>query len=205
VPLCPPQIPHGQTRDRTRASAVGGRRLTARAMARPFLSLQRKWVSRSVGRFTRHTSVQVLPACACTGVGTLRAYRTDVRKSSALCLWVSRFYLRHDFQKFLQRLRGHNSDVRGYRQCGQHNSHCCLCKTALLLSRTPHTTSAVSCCTYFQFQPVYLLRPGQPLCFIFNTRSRACITTQARYRTQQKQITKCHRGFLCCLQIRSSQ
>jgi hypothetical protein len=25
VPLCPPQIPHGLTRDRTRASAVGGR------------------------------------------------------------------------------------------------------------------------------------------------------------------------------------
>jgi hypothetical protein len=29
VPLCPPQIPHELTRDRTRASAVGGRRLTA--------------------------------------------------------------------------------------------------------------------------------------------------------------------------------
>jgi hypothetical protein len=29
VPLCPPQIPHGLTRDRTLASAVGGRRLTA--------------------------------------------------------------------------------------------------------------------------------------------------------------------------------
>jgi hypothetical protein len=29
VPLCPPQIQHGLTRDRTRASAVGGRRLTA--------------------------------------------------------------------------------------------------------------------------------------------------------------------------------
>jgi hypothetical protein len=29
VPLCPPQIPHGLTRDRTRASEVGGRRLTS--------------------------------------------------------------------------------------------------------------------------------------------------------------------------------
>jgi hypothetical protein len=29
VPLCPPQIPQGLTRDRTRASAVEGRRLTA--------------------------------------------------------------------------------------------------------------------------------------------------------------------------------
>jgi hypothetical protein len=37
VPLCPPQIPHGLTRDRTRASAVRGRRLTAWTMARPYL------------------------------------------------------------------------------------------------------------------------------------------------------------------------
>jgi hypothetical protein len=37
VPLCPPQIPHGLTWDRTRASAVEGRRLTAWAMARPFV------------------------------------------------------------------------------------------------------------------------------------------------------------------------
>jgi hypothetical protein len=29
VPLCSPQIPYGLTRDRTRASAVGDRRLTA--------------------------------------------------------------------------------------------------------------------------------------------------------------------------------
>jgi hypothetical protein len=29
VPLCLPQIPHGLTRDRTRASTVRGRRLTA--------------------------------------------------------------------------------------------------------------------------------------------------------------------------------
>jgi hypothetical protein len=36
VPLCPPQMPHGLTWDRTRASAVGGRRLTARAMARAY-------------------------------------------------------------------------------------------------------------------------------------------------------------------------
>jgi hypothetical protein len=35
VPLCPPQIPHGLTWDQTGASAVGGRRLTAWAMARP--------------------------------------------------------------------------------------------------------------------------------------------------------------------------
>jgi hypothetical protein len=36
VPFCSPQIPHGPTRDRTRASAVRGRQLTAWAMTRPF-------------------------------------------------------------------------------------------------------------------------------------------------------------------------
>jgi hypothetical protein len=35
APLCPPQIPHAQTRARTRAVAVGSQRLTAWAMARP--------------------------------------------------------------------------------------------------------------------------------------------------------------------------
>jgi hypothetical protein len=35
VPLCPPQISYGLIRDRTRASAVRGRRLTAWAMVRP--------------------------------------------------------------------------------------------------------------------------------------------------------------------------
>jgi hypothetical protein len=35
VPLCPPQIPHGLTRPRTRSSAVRGRWLTTWAMARP--------------------------------------------------------------------------------------------------------------------------------------------------------------------------
>jgi hypothetical protein len=36
VPLCPPQIPRGLTRDRTRASAVVGRRLTAWTMVGPY-------------------------------------------------------------------------------------------------------------------------------------------------------------------------
>jgi hypothetical protein len=35
VPLCPPQIPHDLTWARTRAAAVGSRRLTTWAMARP--------------------------------------------------------------------------------------------------------------------------------------------------------------------------
>jgi hypothetical protein len=36
VPLCPPQIPHDLTWVRTRAAAVGSRRLTAWVMARPY-------------------------------------------------------------------------------------------------------------------------------------------------------------------------
>jgi hypothetical protein len=39
VLLCPPQIPHGLTRDRTRASAVRGRLLTAWDMALPSLMI----------------------------------------------------------------------------------------------------------------------------------------------------------------------
>jgi hypothetical protein len=35
APLCPPQIPHDQTRARTRAAAMGRQWLTAWAMARP--------------------------------------------------------------------------------------------------------------------------------------------------------------------------
>jgi hypothetical protein len=44
VPLCTPQIPHGPTRVRNRASAVRSRQLTAWAMSRP-----KRW-------FTRHSS-----------------------------------------------------------------------------------------------------------------------------------------------------
>jgi hypothetical protein len=47
VPFCPPQNPHGLTRDRTRASAVRGRRLTAWAMAQP------KYTSRKAGSWCR--------------------------------------------------------------------------------------------------------------------------------------------------------
>ena len=46
VPLCPPQIPHGQTRDRNRASTVRGRRLTAWAKSRP--------ISQHNSKFKRH-------------------------------------------------------------------------------------------------------------------------------------------------------
>jgi hypothetical protein len=36
VPLCPPQIPHDQTRARTQATVIGSQRLTGGAMTRPW-------------------------------------------------------------------------------------------------------------------------------------------------------------------------
>jgi hypothetical protein len=40
MPLCPPQIPYDLTWDRTRAVSVGSRRLTAWAMARPYICVR---------------------------------------------------------------------------------------------------------------------------------------------------------------------
>jgi len=89
------------------------------------------------------------------------------------------FYFRRYFQKCLQRLRGHNSDVCGYRQCGQHNSSCCLSKIALWPSRT----HAAHRRHYFLLHllPIPSSRfisfvMPQTRCFIFNTRSRPYIT-----------------------------
>jgi hypothetical protein len=45
APLCPPQIPHGMTWDRTRAASVVSQRLTAWAMARPKTGLLAQWSS----------------------------------------------------------------------------------------------------------------------------------------------------------------
>jgi hypothetical protein len=42
APLCPPQIPHDQTRARTRAAAVGSQRLTAIQVIVRLLPLQLK-------------------------------------------------------------------------------------------------------------------------------------------------------------------
>ena len=54
VPLCPPQIPHGLIWDRTRVSAVRGRRTTVWAMARPVSSLSTYFVFRVQVTSLRH-------------------------------------------------------------------------------------------------------------------------------------------------------
>jgi hypothetical protein len=56
VPLCPPQIPHGLTRDRTRASVMGCRRLTAWAMARRHSELLMEYLTRQEVCAERKTS-----------------------------------------------------------------------------------------------------------------------------------------------------
>jgi hypothetical protein len=48
VPPCPPQIRHGMTRARTRASAVRGRRLTTWAMARTLATVTETHIPHSI-------------------------------------------------------------------------------------------------------------------------------------------------------------
>jgi hypothetical protein len=79
VPFCPPQIPHGLTRGRTRASAVRGRRLTAWAMARPILMCYkangqskasdafRYWMLRTTAT---HVSMRIIGSQPCLEPGT---------------------------------------------------------------------------------------------------------------------------------------
>jgi hypothetical protein len=57
VPLRPPWIPRGLTRDRTRASTVRGRRLTAWAMTRP----QKREINEYQIRDIRHNKLGVFP------------------------------------------------------------------------------------------------------------------------------------------------
>jgi hypothetical protein len=64
APLCSPQIPHDQTRARTRAAAVGSQRLTAWAMARPirpcyWLSLLKISLSIFMDMFLKQDTAQI--------------------------------------------------------------------------------------------------------------------------------------------------
>jgi hypothetical protein len=74
MPLCPPQIPHGLTRDRTRASAVRGRQQTAWAMARPRCLTQwsgmgykvrRDAASKIFRRFRKYSGTNLRTICVC--------------------------------------------------------------------------------------------------------------------------------------------
>jgi hypothetical protein len=87
VPLCSPQTPHAFNRDRTRASAVRGRRLTAWAMARPVVCLTdcgtkqtmkhvtTRLLSPVIGSFTSHMSL-FFRFCWCGQVASTVNYCT---------------------------------------------------------------------------------------------------------------------------------
>jgi hypothetical protein len=76
VPLCAPQIPHGPTRDRTRASAVRGRRLTAWAMPRP-------------SRFLKDTVVLLLLVGSHAGKHQREPSQDRLTELGGFCLTVS--------------------------------------------------------------------------------------------------------------------
>jgi hypothetical protein len=66
VSLCPPQIPEGVTWDRTRGSAVRGRRLTVCVMVRPVHNYLQKMLQVAVRRNL------VYNPCICLGVSNFR-------------------------------------------------------------------------------------------------------------------------------------
>jgi hypothetical protein len=78
VPLCPPQIPHAPTRDRTGVSAVGGRLLTAWAMARPLENKVRSASSylrsQKITNFYNHDECQCLQENCVFNLGSINLY-----------------------------------------------------------------------------------------------------------------------------------
>jgi hypothetical protein len=73
VPLCPPQIPHDLTRARTRAAAVGSRRLTAWAMARPphpfIYHHEHGWINVGPAHELDKYSTRAYSCCCCNSFG----------------------------------------------------------------------------------------------------------------------------------------
>jgi hypothetical protein len=94
VPLCPPQIPHGPTLDRTRVSAMRGRRLTAWAMARPYFNLKQIKNFLHCKCETLVSESHLAKACGtnCNINFDPRDYSQSLRLSSAgKCFWSIQF------------------------------------------------------------------------------------------------------------------
>jgi hypothetical protein len=89
VPLCPPQIPHGLARARTRAAAVGGRRPAACARQRPLCSL-------------RQDTVMAINGTGAAGITTTQiGYHSMQRiKLHAINQWLNQFYLSYKHTRF---------------------------------------------------------------------------------------------------------
>jgi hypothetical protein len=60
VPLRPPWIPHGLTRDRTRPSAVGVWRLTVWTVARPVIAFLLKYSTTTLGLYSSQRHISIL-------------------------------------------------------------------------------------------------------------------------------------------------
>jgi hypothetical protein len=90
VPLYPPEIPHGPTRDRTRTSALRGLRLTAWAMARPKMRL----VDQLLGYLTTPSQLDLCWRHHQNGCGAVESYRGSYRVGREAvslvdcCVWL---------------------------------------------------------------------------------------------------------------------
>jgi hypothetical protein len=71
IPLCPPHIPYDLSRTRTRASAVGSRRLTAWVMARPLWSSQCLCSSQQAHCSPLAALFMCVCVCVCTDAASL--------------------------------------------------------------------------------------------------------------------------------------
>ena len=88
MPLCPPQIPHGLTRDRGRASAVTGRRLTAWAMARPWKGVA--WWNAVIVRMS--TSI-IINWCICIARSDLHYMSSAAGNTTCSNTWHQQIFM----------------------------------------------------------------------------------------------------------------
>jgi hypothetical protein len=113
VPLCPPQILHGPTRDRTRASVVRGRRLTAWAMARPTCWVTSCYIVlvQNLANFSVALVWPLLPPCwgflsSVRWKGDLHAFSDDLRHRFIIGWWfvkVNHLYFRPSVANFVEK------------------------------------------------------------------------------------------------------
>jgi hypothetical protein len=105
VSLCPPQIPHDLTRAPTRAAAVGSRRLTSWAMARPWihslmpnLNKIHPTIQAQARRMSIHTEIReyrqtnndIKTFFSCSG--GLKIYKSDKIWKSTFCVSTILFH-----------------------------------------------------------------------------------------------------------------
>jgi hypothetical protein len=88
APLYPPQIPHDQTRARTRAASVGNQRLTAWAMARPVYVLYILISTPDINEYLFHPQTIFTPKYVEKEVNGLHNRSCDGGKKSSINKWI---------------------------------------------------------------------------------------------------------------------